>query len=52
MLVFIQAMLGAVAPGPDESRSYARWLSQRAACPDCSAMGTLALACRAHQEER
>src|SRR5450755_2626940 len=28
-LVFAQALPGAVAPGPDESRSYAHWLGQR-----------------------
>ena len=28
-LVFAQALPGAVAPGPDESRSYAHWLAQR-----------------------
>ena len=28
-LVFAQALPGCVAPGPDESRSYAQWLGQR-----------------------
>jgi hypothetical protein len=28
-LVFAQALPGGVEPGPDESRSYAEWLSQR-----------------------
>jgi hypothetical protein len=28
-LVFAQALPGSVEPGPDESRSYAEWLSQR-----------------------
>jgi hypothetical protein len=28
-LVFGQALPGGVEPGPDESRSYAEWLSQR-----------------------
>ena len=28
-LVFAQALPGGVEPGPDESRSYARWLSQQ-----------------------
>jgi hypothetical protein len=30
-LVFAQAMPGSVEPGPDESRSYAKWLCRRAA---------------------
>jgi hypothetical protein len=29
-LVFAQALPGGVEPGPDESRSYAQWLGQRA----------------------
>jgi hypothetical protein len=37
-LVFAQALPGGVAPGPDESRSYAQWLGQRpAADSDASA---------------
>jgi hypothetical protein len=28
-LVFAQALPGGVEPGPDESRSYAKWLSRR-----------------------
>jgi hypothetical protein len=28
-LVFAQALPGGVAPGPDDSRSYAGWLGQR-----------------------
>jgi hypothetical protein len=36
-LVFAQALPAGVQPGPDQSRSYAQWLSQRPGDSDASA---------------
>ncbi len=38
-LVFAQALPGGVEPGPDDSRSYAKWLGQRLG-PGVSACGS------------